>query len=115
MRIFPRPYPPVDHSSSQTCHAQPGLGRRPRGVRRPAYGGSPRAWRRPRRRRRSPGRRAASRRLSPGVTPRVLRRYEEQGLLTPELRPSGYREYGDEARTPSAASAPSLRPDSAAP
>ncbi|MGW2373139.1 MULTISPECIES: MerR family transcriptional regulator [Kitasatospora] len=30
-----------------------------------------------------------------GVTPRALRYYEEQGLLTPERRPSGYREYGD--------------------
>ncbi|MEU9040437.1 MULTISPECIES: MerR family transcriptional regulator [unclassified Kitasatospora] len=30
-----------------------------------------------------------------GVTPRALRYYEEQGLLSPERRPSGYREYGD--------------------
>jgi DNA-binding transcriptional MerR regulator len=30
-----------------------------------------------------------------GVTPRALRYYEEQGLLTPERRPSGYREYGE--------------------
>ncbi|MEV7599281.1 MerR family transcriptional regulator [Kitasatospora sp. NPDC089797] len=30
-----------------------------------------------------------------GVTPRALRYYEEQGLLAPERRPSGYREYGD--------------------
>ncbi|WP_031075396.1 MerR family transcriptional regulator [Streptomyces sp. NRRL WC-3742] len=30
-----------------------------------------------------------------GVTPRALRYYEEQGLLTPERRPSGYREYAE--------------------
>ncbi|MFF7991466.1 MerR family transcriptional regulator [Kitasatospora xanthocidica] len=30
-----------------------------------------------------------------GTTPRALRYYEEQGLLTPERRPSGYREYGE--------------------
>ncbi|MFE7532229.1 MerR family transcriptional regulator [Kitasatospora sp. NPDC057542] len=30
-----------------------------------------------------------------GVTPRALRYYEEQGLLTPERRASGYREYGE--------------------
>ncbi|MBO1420436.1 MerR family transcriptional regulator, partial [Streptomyces sp. FH025] len=30
-----------------------------------------------------------------GATPRALRYYEEQGLLTPERRPSGYREYGE--------------------
>ncbi|MFJ6381617.1 MerR family transcriptional regulator [Kitasatospora sp. NPDC092039] len=30
-----------------------------------------------------------------GVTPRALRYYEEQGLLAPERRPSGYREYGE--------------------
>ena len=28
-----------------------------------------------------------------GVSRRLLRYYEEQGLLTPERRPSGYREY----------------------
>lgn len=31
-----------------------------------------------------------------GVTPRALRYYEEQGLLRPERRPSGYREYSEE-------------------
>ncbi|TQS26146.1 MerR family transcriptional regulator [Microbispora sp. KK1-11] len=31
-----------------------------------------------------------------GVHERLLRYYEEQGLLHPERRPSGYREYGDE-------------------
>ena len=31
-----------------------------------------------------------------GVSERALRYYEEQGLLTPERRPSGYRVYGDE-------------------
>ncbi|WP_327682440.1 MerR family transcriptional regulator [Kitasatospora sp. NBC_00458] len=30
-----------------------------------------------------------------GVSTRALRYYEEQGLLTPERRPSGYREYGE--------------------
>ncbi|MBH1933644.1 MerR family transcriptional regulator [Streptomyces sp. AV19] len=30
-----------------------------------------------------------------GVTPRALRYYEEQGLLRPERRPSGYREYSE--------------------
>jgi DNA-binding transcriptional MerR regulator len=30
-----------------------------------------------------------------GVHERLLRYYEEQGLLHPERRPSGYREYGD--------------------
>ncbi|MFG2200255.1 MerR family transcriptional regulator [Kitasatospora sp. NPDC048715] len=30
-----------------------------------------------------------------GVTPRALRYYEEQGLLAPERRPSGYREYDE--------------------
>ncbi|MFE5570600.1 MerR family transcriptional regulator, partial [Amycolatopsis japonica] len=30
-----------------------------------------------------------------GVSERALRYYEEQGLLTPERRPSGYRVYGD--------------------
>ncbi|WP_409494757.1 MerR family transcriptional regulator [Amycolatopsis sp. cmx-11-12] len=35
-----------------------------------------------------------------GVSVRLLRYYEEQGLLTPHRRPSGYREYHDEdART----------------
>jgi DNA-binding transcriptional MerR regulator len=35
-----------------------------------------------------------------GVSVRLLRYYEEQGLLTPSRRPSGYREYasGDEER-----------------
>ncbi|MEV0180842.1 MerR family transcriptional regulator [Streptomyces sp. NPDC050625] len=28
-----------------------------------------------------------------GVSPRALRYYEEQGLLAPQRRPSGYREY----------------------
>ncbi|MBZ4320252.1 MerR family transcriptional regulator [Streptomyces huiliensis] len=32
-----------------------------------------------------------------GVSPRALRYYEEQGLLRPERRPSGYREYGEDA------------------
>jgi DNA-binding transcriptional MerR regulator len=32
-----------------------------------------------------------------GTTPRALRYYEEQGLLHPERRPSGYREYGAHA------------------
>ncbi|MEV0386407.1 MerR family transcriptional regulator [Nonomuraea sp. NPDC050643] len=31
-----------------------------------------------------------------GVHERLLRYYEEQGLLHPERRPSGYREYRDE-------------------
>ncbi|MGJ6961925.1 MerR family transcriptional regulator [Streptosporangium sp. G11] len=31
-----------------------------------------------------------------GVSERALRYYEEQGLLNPERRPSGYRVYGDE-------------------
>lgn len=31
-----------------------------------------------------------------GVSVRLLRYYEEQGLLTPHRRPSGYREYQDE-------------------
>ncbi|MFF1903567.1 MerR family transcriptional regulator [Kitasatospora sp. NPDC058218] len=30
-----------------------------------------------------------------GVSPRALRYYEEQGLLSPERRPSGYREYAE--------------------
>ncbi|GAA2797756.1 MerR family transcriptional regulator [Saccharopolyspora taberi] len=30
-----------------------------------------------------------------GVSERALRYYEEQGLLRPERRPSGYRVYGD--------------------
>ncbi|MCG6495830.1 MerR family transcriptional regulator [Kitasatospora sp. A2-31] len=30
-----------------------------------------------------------------GVSARALRYYEEQGLLSPERRPSGYREYGE--------------------
>ncbi|MFD0274349.1 MerR family transcriptional regulator [Kitasatospora sp. NPDC127111] len=30
-----------------------------------------------------------------GVSTRALRYYEEQGLLSPERRPSGYREYGE--------------------
>lgn len=30
-----------------------------------------------------------------GSTQRALRYYEEQGLLQPERRPSGYREYAD--------------------
>ncbi|GAA4021436.1 MerR family transcriptional regulator [Allokutzneria multivorans] len=30
-----------------------------------------------------------------GITERALRYYEEQGLLRPERRPSGYRVYGD--------------------
>lgn len=30
-----------------------------------------------------------------GVSQRLLRYYEEQGLLRPERRPSGYREYSD--------------------
>ncbi|MFJ9608571.1 MerR family transcriptional regulator [Kitasatospora sp. NPDC101176] len=30
-----------------------------------------------------------------GATPRALRYYEEQGLLRPERRPSGYREYDE--------------------
>ncbi|MFI9550389.1 MerR family transcriptional regulator [Nonomuraea endophytica] len=30
-----------------------------------------------------------------GVSPRLLRYYEEQGLLQPRRRPSGYREYGE--------------------
>lgn len=31
-----------------------------------------------------------------GVSQRLLRYYEEQGLLTPRRRPSGYREYDEE-------------------
>lgn len=31
-----------------------------------------------------------------GVSERALRYYEQQGLLTPERRPSGYRVYSDE-------------------
>ncbi|WP_171168767.1 MerR family transcriptional regulator [Streptomyces sp. I05A-00742] len=35
-----------------------------------------------------------------GISPRALRYYEEQGLLRPERRPSGYREYSeDDVRT----------------
>jgi DNA-binding transcriptional MerR regulator len=30
-----------------------------------------------------------------GVSERLLRYYEEQGLLQPQRRPSGYREYGE--------------------
>lgn len=30
-----------------------------------------------------------------GVSPRLLRYYEEQGLLEPERGPNGYREYAD--------------------
>jgi DNA-binding transcriptional MerR regulator len=30
-----------------------------------------------------------------GVSPRMLRYYEHQGLLQPQRRPSGYREYSD--------------------
>ncbi|MFI5912190.1 MerR family transcriptional regulator [Dactylosporangium sp. NPDC051541] len=33
-----------------------------------------------------------------GTTPRALRYYEEQGLLHPQRRPSGYREYDPNAR-----------------
>jgi DNA-binding transcriptional MerR regulator len=32
-----------------------------------------------------------------GVPPRMLRYYEEQGLLTPERRPNGYRDYPETA------------------
>src|SRR4051794_6623674 len=32
-----------------------------------------------------------------GTTPRALRYYEEQGLLRPERRASGYRDYDDDA------------------
>ncbi|GHJ05848.1 MerR family transcriptional regulator [Micromonospora humidisoli] len=32
-----------------------------------------------------------------GVSSRALRYYEEQGLLRPERRPSGYRDYGEQA------------------
>jgi DNA-binding transcriptional MerR regulator len=32
-----------------------------------------------------------------GVTPRALRYYEEQGLLKPARRASGYRDYDDQA------------------
>ncbi|MBM7082579.1 MerR family transcriptional regulator [Micromonospora sp. WMMD734] len=32
-----------------------------------------------------------------GVSTRALRYYEEQGLLRPERRPSGYRDYGEQA------------------
>ncbi|WP_410537380.1 MerR family transcriptional regulator [Streptomyces sp. KL2] len=32
-----------------------------------------------------------------GVSTRLLRYYEEQGLLTPERGPNGYREYGEDA------------------
>jgi DNA-binding transcriptional MerR regulator len=31
-----------------------------------------------------------------GVSERLLRYYEEQGLLTPERRPSGYRDYTED-------------------
>jgi DNA-binding transcriptional MerR regulator len=31
-----------------------------------------------------------------GVSSRLLRYYEQQGLLMPARRPSGYREYGDQ-------------------
>lgn len=34
-----------------------------------------------------------------GVSTRALRYYEEQGLLRPERRPSGYRDYGEQALT----------------
>jgi DNA-binding transcriptional MerR regulator len=35
-----------------------------------------------------------------GTTPRALRYYEEQGLLKPDRRPSGYRDYdGQTVRT----------------
>ncbi|MGW1761194.1 MerR family transcriptional regulator [Streptomyces mirabilis] len=30
-----------------------------------------------------------------GASPRALRYYEEQGLLSPTRRPSGYRDYGE--------------------
>jgi DNA-binding transcriptional MerR regulator len=32
-----------------------------------------------------------------GVSQRALRYYEQQGMLTPHRRPSGYREYGADA------------------
>ncbi len=32
-----------------------------------------------------------------GVSPRLLRYYEEQGLIQPARRPSGYREYDESA------------------
>jgi DNA-binding transcriptional MerR regulator len=32
-----------------------------------------------------------------GVSARALRNYEEQGLLNPERRPSGYREFPEQA------------------
>jgi DNA-binding transcriptional MerR regulator len=32
-----------------------------------------------------------------GTTPRALRYYEEQGLLVPDRRPSGYRDYPPQA------------------
>ncbi|MEU7617758.1 MerR family transcriptional regulator [Micromonospora rifamycinica] len=34
-----------------------------------------------------------------GVSTRALRYYEEQGLLRPDRRPSGYRDYGEQALT----------------
>ncbi|GAA3455749.1 MerR family transcriptional regulator [Dactylosporangium matsuzakiense] len=33
-----------------------------------------------------------------GTTPRALRYYEEQGLLHPQRRPSGYREYAPDSQ-----------------
>src|SRR5690606_11735371 len=80
----PRPRTPLQ----PTVWARAGPGRR----------GGPSSWRaRPRGGRRAPARRRARRRpRRAGVSPRVLRYYEQQGLLLPRRAGNDYREYTEE-------------------